>query len=777
MSDNDKARENYQYYQFCREQGHDNYLRDAETALAFHIGKQWSAEELSEIRETNRPALTLNQFFRNIDSIVGEMIYATGDVRYSPTNIGSNDDVSSVLDKVYMNAMQTNRVEYLEPAILLQGLLTGRAYYDVRVDFDEQMQGQVSITGKRPQNIVLSPTIDSPDPDTWPEYYETQISNLDDIALAYGDAAAKEISETPQSSWLSPYDLANERLLSQRVNGGILFTDASGVNTGDPRLLKMRRLIQRQFRELKYKEHFVDPQTGDMSQIPDNWDRDRVQRVIQATGVHVIKRRTKVIRWRVSCDQYLLHDEESPYKNFTIVPFFPYFIDGYAMSLGMQLVDMQRMTNKIYSQVLHILNSAANSGWKVKTGSLLNMTPEELETRGAQTGLVAELREVNDLERIQPGQMPSGHENLAQTIGTMFKEISGYTTTMQGGDRADASGKSLDSKLARGQVNLASAYKSLYFTKTMIADRVCNLAQEFYTETRLLHITNGFGNDTTHVPINKPTPEGKMLNDITQGKYASTVVPAPSRETVMQSAFQQLMDMRKELDMKIPDDVMIQYSALPDKSKVLAALKAATDPQEAQQKQQLDAALQQAEINAKNAGATNSQAQAELAKARAAKAEADANSDPNAERIALDRERLSSEQARDQARLAQQSHKDDTTAAIKLTDTRLKHQREVQKTANSKDTDDANTQVQAANTHLTHAHNARKLALDAHSGAVDGALNIAKHSHQVQQAAQQNDMQQEQQEQQAAQAQQELAVKKQQLKKKPPTTPSGAKGA
>jgi hypothetical protein len=766
-SDYSTAQDNYNYYLYCREQGHDNYLRDAQTALAFFIGKQWTAEEEAEMRETNRPTLTLNQFFRNIDSIVGEMIYATGDVRYTPTSIGANQDVSSALDSVYMNVMQTNRVEYLEPRIMLQGLLTGRAYYDVRVNFDDNMQGQIDITGKRPQNIVLNPTIESPDPATWPEFFETSIVNLDDIALAYGDAAADEIKNTPQSDWQSPYDLSDERLLSQRVNGSIVFSDFSGLNMGDPRLVKCRRLIHRQFRELKYKEFFIDTQTGDVSQIPDNWKRDQIQRVIQATGVSTIKRRTKVVRWRVSCDQFMLHDEESPYKDFTIVPYFPYFVDGYTMSLGNQLVDMQRMTNKIYSQVLHILNSAANSGWKVKTGSLLNMTPEELETRGAKTGLVAELREVADLERIQPGQLPSGHDSLAQTISSMFKDISGYTTTMQGADRADASAKSLDSKLARGQVNLASAYKSLYFTKTMIADRVVSLAQDFYTETRLLHITTGFGSDTKHLPINQPTPEGSVLNDITQGKYASTVVPAPSRETVMQSAFQQLFDMRKELEVKIPDDVLIQYSAIPDKAKVLAAMQAATDPGEAQQKSQADAALQQAEIDAKNAGATNSQAQAKLALARAAKAESDANSDPNAERIALDRERLASEQARDAAKQNQAAHEHAADTAVKLTGLKLQHRREVAKIGAQHEQGQGALALQAADTHLTHAHNAAKLGLDAHQGAVDSATQIASMAAQHQRETAKNT-------QQNAIATQDLAIKKIAAKKKP-TTPTGAK--
>jgi hypothetical protein len=442
--------------------------------------------------------------------------------------------------------------------------------------------------------------------------------------------------------------------------------------------------------------------------------------------VQVLRRRTKVIRWHVTCDRFVLHNEESPYKNFTIVPFFPYFIDGYPMSLGDQLVDMQRMTNKLYSQVLHILNSAANSGWKYKVGSLKSMTPEELETRGAETGLVVGMENVDDLERIQPGQLPSGHDALAQTISSMFKDISGYTTTMQGADRADASAKSLDSKLARGQVNLATPFKALYHTKAMVARNALNLVQDYYSETRLIHITHGYGNEKERTAINQPTPEGAVLNDVTSGKYIATVIPAPSRETVMQTTFQQLKDMRLELGMRIPDSVLIQYSAIPDKSQVLDALQNNTDPQAQQQQQQLQQQLAQAELAVKQAQAENSSAQGQLAKARSLKAVADAQSNPQADRIALDRERLQLEQQRDQRRDQMQQGQHDTDAALQLTDMHLNHQRETQRMQQDDAHHAQDTALTAATTGLAHARATRESHKDTVMRAAETGLTHSR---------------------------------------------------
>lgn len=47
-----------------------------------------------------------------------------------------------------------------------------------------------------------------------------------------------------------------------------------------------------------------------------------------------------------------------------------------------------------------MVNTTANSGWKVKRNALANMTVDELEQRGAETGLVVELDDVSNLEKI-----------------------------------------------------------------------------------------------------------------------------------------------------------------------------------------------------------------------------------------------------------------------------------------------------------------------------------------------------------------------------------------
>ena len=679
MSDEDNARDNYEAYRFCRVNGHDDFLKRAELAVDFYANRQWTPQELLEMRESNRPALTINQMFRTLDSIVGEMLYSTGDVRFTPSSIDAQEDAADALDKIWVNTVQRSKMQFFEPQLLLDGLLTGRGYYDIRVDFDHQLMGQICIGRKRPQNIVLHPYLNSRDPDTWPEVFETRYASLDEISLMYGSAAAQEIKDAGQGAFLCPEDRYEEKLLSSRINmtqEG--YYDVSQLNNQP--YLQSRRLIERQYRTIKYKNFFVDPPTGEMTEVPETWDRNRIARMREMSGCEVIKRRASTIRWMVTCDRFVLHDEDSPYNHFTIVPFFPWFVDGHTMSLGENLVDMQRMTNKLYSQYLHILNSAANSGWKVKEGSLKNMTDAELETRGAKTGLTVVLDEVENLQRIEPGSLPQGHDTLASTVRAMFDDVSGYTNTMKGADRADAAGKAIDAKIARGAVNLATAYNGIYHAKTMLAERTLDLAQIYYTETRFLRINQGYGQPNAALTINQPTPEGNFLNDITVGKYDVAVVPAPQRDTVDQNAFQQLKEMRTEMGIVVPDDVIIEFSQLPNKKRIMDAIKNAGGTPEMQQQQaELAQQLQQAELDNHLASAENSRAQAQLARSRAGKADADAQSDPNALRAQMDAARLQAEQERDQRAHDLEKRGQDIAAATKLTDMELTHQRELKK--------------------------------------------------------------------------------------------------
>ena len=136
--------------------------------------------------------------------------------------------------------------------------------------------------------------------------------------------------------------------------------------------------------------HFVDVGTGDTRMVLPDWDAQRTAAHLPEPQSGADQKLVQRIRWTVVADNVVLHDDWSPYKHFTVVPYFPYCRRGRTVGLVENLIGPQELLNKVSSQELHVVNTTANSGWKVKRNALQKMSVAELEQRGAQTGLVLE---------------------------------------------------------------------------------------------------------------------------------------------------------------------------------------------------------------------------------------------------------------------------------------------------------------------------------------------------------------------------------------------------
>lgn len=126
--------------------------------------------------------------------------------------------------------------------------------------------------------------------------------------------------------------------------------------------------------------------------MPEAWNDRKVKKFAKDYGLELISKMSKKVRWTVTCDKVVLFDGWSPYNDFTIVPYFAYFRRGRPFGMVRNLLSPQEQLNKISSQELHIVNTTANSGWMVESGSLVGMTTDDLEEHGAETGLVVSMR-------------------------------------------------------------------------------------------------------------------------------------------------------------------------------------------------------------------------------------------------------------------------------------------------------------------------------------------------------------------------------------------------
>jgi len=600
-------------YAWARDNGHAKYVDKADKCEKFFAGDQWDRADRAALELVRRPALTINKIISTVSNVMGEQIYNRSETSFRPRG-GSPADVADALNKVYKQISDNNQLDWKRSDMFADGIITSRGYLDARIGYGDSMQGEVLIENLNPKNVIVDPDGEEYDPDSWSEVFVTKWVTADDIAVLYNKEDAELLRNREQSFFPYGYD----SIEAHRDRFGDRLNPMYQGDYDNSAVLRNIRIIERQHRMLDRQKHFVSPETGDMRPIPAEFDRNKIAFFVEKYGFQVTTKLIRRIRWTVIADNVKLHDDWSPYKHFTVVPYFPYFRRGNTIGLVENLLSSQELLNKVTSQELHVVNTTANSGYKVRTGSLSNMTVEELEQKGAQTGLVIEVNgdPDKDVQKIQPNQVPSGLDRISFKAEQAIKTISGINDSMQGFDREDVAAKAIDKKKQSGATGLAKPMDSLVRTDYILARNIIDLVQEFYTEERLMTIThNSATGETETFSVNQATPEGTIINDLTLGEYDIITTSVPHRETMEDSQFEQAVAM-KQMGVAIPDSILIDASRLQNKREIIQALQGDKNSPEAQAAAQLQQRAQQAEVSKTEGEAMQKQADAGLKQAK-----------------------------------------------------------------------------------------------------------------------------------------------------------------
>ena len=602
-------------YAWARDNGHQAFVEKADKCERFFAGDQWDAADVAKLKLARRPALTINKIISTISNVLGEQIFNRSETAFRPRS-GSPADVAEALTKVYKQISDNNQLDWKRSDMFADGIITSRGYLDVRIGYGDSVQGEVEITNLNAKNVIVDPDGEEYDPDSWSEVFVTKWVTADDIAVLFNKDDAELLRNREQSFFPYGYDSisANRDRFGDRLNP---------MYAGDydnSSVLRNIRIIERQHRMLDKQKHFVSAE-GDMRAIPEDFPRDKIAWFVEKYGFTVATKLVRRIRWTVIADNIELHDDWSPYKHFTVVPYFPYFRRGTTIGLVENLLGSQELLNKTSSQELHVVNTTANSGYKVRSGSLTNMTPEELEQRGAETGIVIETNgdPEKDVVKIQPNQVPSGLDRISYKAEEHIKTISGVSDYMTGQAREDVAAKAIDRNKQSGATGLAKPMDSLTRTDHILARNILDLVQEFYTEERLITITkNSATGEQESLTVNQVTPEGTIANDLTLGEYSVVTTSVPHRETMEDSQFDQAVAMR-EMGVLIPDSVIVNASRLLNKTEIIKQMEGDKDSPESQAQAALQQRGQEAEVAKAEAEGAAKGADAGLKRAKADK--------------------------------------------------------------------------------------------------------------------------------------------------------------
>lgn len=610
------AKNNHARYVRARDNGHTKYIEVAAKLNGMYTGEgQWDEAAKAKLELEGRPALTFNMILAVINTALGEHIRRDLQVAFKPRRNASRD-VATVLNKLTMQILHANRFKYVEMQVAADGLIQDRGFFDIRMDFDDHMQGEVKITSLDPISVVLDPDAKEYDPATWNEVIVTRWMSLDEIGGKYGKDKVNSIRSHVQSGEHMRYDSVKfeDNTFGQATTSGQAYLYEA---SNDMRDIRSVRVIERQHYQWTMERMFVDPQTGDMAEVPSGWSDKKAKAFAEKMQLFMHKRPGRRVRWTVTADQIELFDDWSIYQTFTVVPFFPYFRRGVAFGMVKNLVGPQEYLNKTRSQELHIVNTTANSGWTVEEGTLVNMTVDELEERGAETGLILEhARGSQPPQKIQPNSVPTGLDRISEKAAFAIREISGVNDGMLGFSAATVSGVALDRKTQQGQVQLEVPSTHMELTRRLVAEKILELIQDFYTEERVIQITTDPNPqaEAEELHINAIDAAGQVVNDVTRGDYDVVISTSPRRDNYEEGQFATLMDMRMN-GLAIPDTVIIRHSDLAERDEIAAEVEkllglAAPSEEEIQlmqMQQQIAIETAQAELRKLEAQAENFQ--------------------------------------------------------------------------------------------------------------------------------------------------------------------------
>lgn len=594
----DEARNNWHRYLYIKERGHIEYMAQAQKCEGMYLGGglQWSDEDKAILTAARRPFYEFNQILPSVDAAIGHQIQNRMDLSFKPRGGAGDLRTATILSKVVMQVADQNKLHWIETTVYSDGLIEQRGYYDLRMDFNTNIKGEISITSLDPRDVMPDPDSKSYDPDHWADVTVTRWLSLDEIEQLYGQKArdAAERSGDNGPDWgVADAEIERNKFGTTIMIGGF---DAYNVESG----IKRYRIVDRQRWVYQKTDCLVWPETGDVK-IAETLSPDEIATAMSQGAVKA-SRMQKRVKWVVSTYTATLFDDISPYEHFTIVPYFARFRRGRTRGMIDNAIGPQEALNKGVSQFVHILNTSANSGWMVEENSLTDMDTDELEERGATTGLVVEYKKGSTPpEKITPNQVPTGVDRLIDRATQMVKDVT-VPDAMRGLQGTAVSGVAKQTDQFASQQQMAVPLDNLTYSRHLLASRIVKLVQRYMDSYRVFRITETDPTSGQQVEktleINRPNSDGSYFNDITVGTYDVVITEQPMAITFEQSQFQQALDMRRE-GVKIPDSVVVRYSSLADKADIMAGM-STTDP------------LAEANANLINAKArqANSQAQA-----------------------------------------------------------------------------------------------------------------------------------------------------------------------
>lgn len=274
--------------------------------------------------------------------------------------------------------------------------------------------------------------------------------------------------------------------------------------------------------------------------------------------------------------------------DFPLIPFYPYWADGYPMGVVDNLKDQQRELNKRASQELHILNTTANAGHIIGDGTDAEAV-KDLKEQGSKSGYVVDKSKFGGFyEKIKPNSLPVGHHLMVEQHEKYIDKSSGVDPNLRGAKMGDESGKAITARFAAGMTVSAIVHKNFRRTQKTVArflwdvirQRDENGENSVYSDKEIESIVQE-ANLKEFMAVDEMGRQVIDLSPFQQediGNYGIKVSTSPATPTIRAENLELLLKIAEVYGRLygqpiIPPDFIIELTDIPRKEELMERLK------------------------------------------------------------------------------------------------------------------------------------------------------------------------------------------------------------
>lgn len=575
---------------------------EAERAFGYVAGDQWAEEDRMILESQGRPPITFNRTEIFVSAVTGLEALNRNEVRYFPRKPGQDQGTADLWTAAAEYVNDDADAEVHHSAAFRDLVICGMGWTDTRMDYETNPDGDIQILHRDPMRMYWDPRARQRNlrDGRWVMYVGAM--SWEEVKQTW-PAKAQEITGaklfSPEFEQAEPHD-ANKAWMYE-----------NDQSRSQPREGEDVWVAQYQWyeREMFYRVQFED---GTRDFPVKDWEKyvERVPALNNFRRVGPFAKRN--YKQAFVAGTVVLEVTDLPGDDFTLQCMTGKHdpVENVWYGMVRPLFDPQDWVNKLYSQIMHIINSNAKGGLLAEKDAFDSVAKAEEDWASADSIVWTKPGAIQN-SKIQPkpeAKYPVGLDRLLTFAMNMFQDVTGANLELLGLAEKVQPGVLEAQRKQAGLTILAWAFDSMRAYRKRHGRVLAQFIAEFIADGRLIRISGDKG--VQYLPL---------LRDQLSLEYDVVVQESPQSVNEKERTFavlMQLLPSMVQMGLPLPPS-LLEYLPIPQA--LIEEMKRG-DPQQQQQQQmaaELAVAEKQADVAKTEAEAKYKEAQALTEKLKA----------------------------------------------------------------------------------------------------------------------------------------------------------------